>query len=48
MNAAEVLRAARAAGVQLGVDGDDLVLKAPGPPPSDVIQSPVTSQVRAS
>jgi hypothetical protein len=37
MSAIEALKTARAAGVQLGVDGDDLVLEAPTPPPSPVI-----------
>ncbi len=38
MNAAEVLQAARAAGIQLGVDGDDLMLEAPAPPPPSVLE----------
>ena len=33
MSAAEAIMAARAAGVRLGIDGDDLVLEAPAPPP---------------
>jgi hypothetical protein len=33
MNAADVLRAARAAGVQISVDGNDLLLEARLPPP---------------
>ena len=37
MSAAEALMAARAAGIQLWVDGDDLVLEAAGPPPPAVI-----------
>jgi hypothetical protein len=37
MSAAEALKAARAAGIQLGIDGDDLVLEASAPPPPDVI-----------
>jgi hypothetical protein len=37
MSAAEALRAARAAGVKVGVDGDDLVLEASEPPPSAVL-----------
>jgi hypothetical protein len=37
MSAAEALMAARAAGIQLWIDGDDLVLEAAGPPPSAVI-----------
>lgn len=37
MSAAEALKAARAAGIQLDTDGDDLVLEASAPPPPDVI-----------
>ena len=37
MSAAEALKAARAAGIQLGVDGDDLVLEASVPPPAAVL-----------
>ena len=37
MSAAEALKAARAAGVQLDIDGDDLVLEAAVPPPPAVI-----------
>ena len=37
MSAAEALKAARAAGIQLGIDGDDLVLEAAVPPPPAVI-----------
>jgi hypothetical protein len=37
MSAAEVLKAARAANIQLGIDADDLVLEASAPPPPDVI-----------
>jgi len=33
MSAAEALAAARSVGVEVGIDGDDLVLKASGPPP---------------
>jgi hypothetical protein len=33
MSAVEALKAARAAGIQLGIDGDNLVLEAPAPPP---------------
>jgi hypothetical protein len=32
VNAAEVLKAARAAGIRVGIDGDDLVLEASAPP----------------
>lgn len=37
MSAAEALRLARAAGLQIRLDGDDLVLEAPAPPPSPVL-----------
>ena len=37
MSAAEAIMAARAAGVRLEIDGDDLVLEAPGPPPDTVL-----------
>ena len=37
MSAVEALKAARAAGIQLGIDGDDLVLEASAPPPPGVI-----------
>jgi hypothetical protein len=37
MSAAEALKAARAAGIQLGIDGDDLVLEASAPPPPALI-----------
>jgi hypothetical protein len=37
MSAAEALKAARAAGVQLDIDGNDLVLEAAAPPPPAVI-----------
>jgi hypothetical protein len=37
MSAAEALKAAWAAGIQLGIDGDDLLLEASVPPPPDVI-----------
>ena len=37
MSAAEALKAARAAGVSLRVDGGDLVLEAFAPPPSAVL-----------
>ena len=37
MSAAEALRAARTAGVELRVDGEALVLEAAAPPPADVI-----------
>ena len=37
MSAAEAILAARAAGVSLGIDGDDLVLEAPLPPSDTVL-----------
>ena len=37
MSAAEALEAARAAGIELGIDGDDLVLQASAPPPPAVL-----------
>lgn len=37
MSAAEALKAARAAGVQLGLDGEDLTLEAAVEPPVAVI-----------
>jgi hypothetical protein len=37
MSIAEALKAARAAGIQLAIDGEDLVLEAPAPPPPVVI-----------
>ncbi len=37
MSAAEALKAARAAGVKVGVDGDDLVLEASAPPPEAIL-----------
>ncbi len=37
MSAAEALKAARAAGIELGIDGDDLVLEASAPPPAAVL-----------
>lgn len=37
MNAAEALKAARAAGIHLEIDGHDLVLEASAPPPAAVL-----------
>jgi hypothetical protein len=37
MSATEAVKAARAAGIHLGVDGGDLVLEAPARPPADVL-----------
>ena len=39
MTAAEALRAARAAGVDIRLDGDDLVLEAPSPPSESVLDA---------
>jgi hypothetical protein len=39
MNASEALNAVRAAGVNIKVDGDDLVLEAAAPPPSAVLDA---------
>ena len=39
MSAAEALKAARAAGVELAVDGDDLVLEAASAPPAAVLDA---------
>jgi hypothetical protein len=37
MSAAQALKEARAAGVRLGIEGDDLVLEASAPPPAAVL-----------
>jgi hypothetical protein len=37
MSAAEALAQARAAGIQVGIDGDDLALEASAPPPAEVL-----------
>jgi hypothetical protein len=37
MSAAEALKKARAAGIRLGIDGDDLALEASAPPPAEVL-----------
>lgn len=37
VSAIEALRAARAAGIRLEIDGDDLLLEASAPPPEDVL-----------
>jgi hypothetical protein len=37
MNAAEAIKAARDAGIELGIDGDDLVLEASASPPAAVL-----------
>ena len=37
MSAAEALQAAQDAGVEIGIDGDDLVLEASAPPPAAVL-----------
>ena len=38
MSAAEILREARSAGIELRVEGDDLALQAQAPPPADLLQ----------
>ena len=40
MSAAQALSAARAAGIHLEVEGDDLLLEAPAPPPTAVLDAP--------
>jgi len=45
MSAAEALKAARAVGIHLEVDGDDLLLEASAPPPSAILE--VLSQHKA-
>jgi hypothetical protein len=37
MSAAEALKSARAAGIDLGMDGDNLVLEASAPPPASIL-----------
>jgi len=37
MSAAEALQAAQNAGVEIGIDGDDLVLEASAPPPAAIL-----------
>lgn len=39
MSAGQALRAARAAGIHLEVEGDDLLLEAPAPPPTAVLDA---------
>jgi hypothetical protein len=39
MSAVEALRVARAVGIQLEIDGEDLVLQAPAPPPPAVVEA---------
>ena len=39
MSAGQALRAARAAGIHLEVEGDDLLLEAPAPPPTAVLEA---------
>ena len=48
MSAAEALQAARAAGVELGIDGDDLVLEASAAAAAGRARSAVAPQGRAS
>jgi hypothetical protein len=38
VSAAEALKAARAAGLELTLDGDDVALEAPAPPPAEIIE----------
>jgi hypothetical protein len=45
MSVAQALSAARAVGIHLEVDGDDLLLEAPAPPPSAILE--VLSQHKA-
>ena len=45
MSAAQALKAARAVGIHLVVDGDDLLLEASAPPPSAILE--VLSQHKA-
>jgi hypothetical protein len=37
MSATEAIKVARDAGIELTIDGDDLVLEAPAPPPAAVL-----------
>jgi hypothetical protein len=37
VSAAEALKAARAAGLRVNLDGDDLLLEAPAPPPTEIL-----------
>jgi len=37
MNAVDALKAAQAAGIQVSIDDDDLILEAPAPPPQNVL-----------
>ncbi|MGO9048961.1 MAG: hypothetical protein ACLQFW_19115 [Xanthobacteraceae bacterium] len=39
MSAAQVLTEARSIGIQIQLDGDDLLLEAPAPPPSNVLEA---------
>jgi len=39
MSAAQTLNAARAAGISVDIDGEDLVLQAPAPPPPAVVEA---------
>jgi hypothetical protein len=39
LSAVEALRAARAAGIQLGIDGEELILMAAAPPPAAVLDT---------
>jgi hypothetical protein len=46
MSAAEALRAARAAGIELGLDGDDLLLEASTPPDTAILDLLTRSRAR--
>ena len=37
MSASEAIKAARDAGIEVGIDGDNLVLKAPAAPPATIL-----------
>src|SRR5262245_25918928 len=39
MSAATALKAARDAGIELGIEGDELLLEAPAPPPTAVLDA---------
>ena len=45
MNAADALKTARAAGVEVILDGDDLALNAASAPPAAVLEQRASSQV---
>jgi hypothetical protein len=39
MSALEALKKARAVGIRLDIDGEDLMLQAPAPPPPNVVEA---------